>query len=117
LLYPTVAIETCLFLEPLLCNCCFCWLHSSWLEQIYHNIVWNFAYGEFEEGMNAVIYWRYTFGLTALSNLFVNKALLSEVRFFLERRIICTSNIQGFYSEEQGNPLANKQQVITWSSP
>jgi hypothetical protein len=38
LLYPVVAVETCLFVKPLLGNGFICWLRSSCLEQICHNI-------------------------------------------------------------------------------
>jgi hypothetical protein len=38
-LYPTVAVETCLFVKPLLSVGCLCWLHSSCLEQICHIII------------------------------------------------------------------------------
>jgi hypothetical protein len=41
LLYPIVAVETRLFAKPLLSNGCHCWLHSSYLEKICHNIYLN----------------------------------------------------------------------------
>jgi hypothetical protein len=39
LLYSIVSVESCLFAKPLLSNGCLCWLHSSCLEQIYHNMI------------------------------------------------------------------------------
>jgi hypothetical protein len=35
-MYPIVAVETYLFAKPLLSNGCLCWLHSSYLNQIFN---------------------------------------------------------------------------------
>jgi hypothetical protein len=37
--YPIFAVETCLFEKPLLSNGCLCWINSSCLQQICHNIM------------------------------------------------------------------------------
>jgi hypothetical protein len=44
LLCSIVALETCLFVKPLLSNSCLWWLHSSCLEQICYNTLHNFCF-------------------------------------------------------------------------